>query len=181
MALGLTFEQSNNGKTLTITEASTDSPNLAGATITIYTVTSSTTTQVYSESMSAEWIAGTETELELEADDLGGTAGDAITDGVYKVVYSVTDVTVDNVSYNTLLDYAVKYYVYNMYRQLPNKYLASPTLCTNKEVERVQFMGTMLKSLEYSAACGQVNEINTILSTLQNLCLNSGINECYCN
>jgi hypothetical protein len=35
--------------------------------------------------------------------------------------------------------------------------------------------------LEYSAACGQVNEINTILITLQALCLNPGINECYNN
>ena len=180
MALGLTFEQSNNGKTLTITEASTESPSLAGATITISTVVGTTVTQVYSSVMSAEWIAGTETELELEADDLGGTSGDAIIDGVYRIKY-VTTADTTGVTYNTLLDYNVKYCVYNMFRQLPDKYLASPALCTNKEVERVRFMGTMLKSLEYAAACGQVNEIQTILATLQNLCLNPGINECYCN
>ncbi len=176
MALGLTFEQSNSGKTLTITEASTDSPDLTGAHITI----TFSGTQVYDEDMSAEWIAGTEDELELDAGDLGGTSGNAIADGVYTITYSNDDVGDDDVQYNTLLDYNVRYCVYNMYRQLPDIH-ACNDLCTNKLVERTQFMGTMLKSLEYSAACGQVNEINTILATLQNLCLNPGINECYCN
>jgi hypothetical protein len=180
MALVLTFEQSNSGKTLTITEASTLSPTLTGAHITISTVTSSATTEVYDKDMSAEWIAGDATTLVLTADDLDQTADTAFTDGVYKVVYSVTDGTVENVEYNVLLDYNVKYCVYNLYRQLPDIH-ASNTLCTNKQVERVQFMGTFLKSLEYSAACGQVNEILTILASLQNLCLNTGINECYCN
>lgn len=175
MALALTFEQSNNGKTLTITEASTDSPVLTGANISI----TFNDEVVYNEAMSAEWVAGTETYIELDAGDLGGTSGEHITDGVYTVKYTTTaDAT--GVSYNTLLDYNVRYCVYNLFRQLPDVHYSS-TLCTNKEVERVRFMGTMLDSLTYSAACGQVNNINTILSTLQTLCLNSGINECYCN
>lgn len=174
MALGLTFEQSNNGKTLTITEASDAGTNLAGAAISItYNSTE------YSITLGTWNTVGTSS-VEVTADDVGQTADSAFVDGIYTIKYTTTaDAT--GVTYNTLLDYNVKYCVYNMYRQLPNTYLSSPTLCTNKEVERVRFMGTMLKSLEYSAACGQVNEIRTILSTLQNLCLNPGINECYCN
>lgn len=175
MALALTFVQSNNGKTLTITEASTEAPVLTGAHLLI-TYGGET---VYDEDMSAGWIAGSETELELDAGDLGGTSGNAIADGVYTVLYTTTADTT-GVSYNTLLYYNVAYCVYNMYRQLPDIH-ACITLCSNEQVRRTEFMGTMLKALEYSAACGQVNEINTKLATLQNLCLNPGINECYCN
>jgi len=173
MALGLTFEQSNNGKTLTISEASDAGTNLTGAVITI-TFNGETATPILTG-----WTTAGNESVEVTADEIGQTANTAFSDGVYSITYTTTaDPT--GVSYNVLLDYNVKYCVYNMYRQLPDIH-ACNTLCTNKQVERVQFMGTMLKSLEYSAACGQVNEINTILSTLQNLCLNSGVNECYCS
>ena len=172
MALALTFVQSNNGKTLTITDASTAGTNMTGAAMTI-----TWDSVIYTITLTA-WAVGSE--VEVTADDVGQTADNAFLDGIYTVAYSNDAVGDDDVSYNVLLDYNVKYCVYNLYRELPDIH-ACKDICTNKEVERVQFMGAFLKSLEYSAACGQVNEISTILATLQNLCLNSGINECYCN
>lgn len=173
MALGLTFEQSNNGKTLTISDNSDAGSDFTG--VTLYIVGLDGTS--YGITLT-DWTTPGSESVEVTADDVGQTADTAFLDGIYTVTYNATNE--DVVQYNVLLDYNVKYCVYNMYRQLPDLH-SCPNLCTNKQVERTQFMGTMLKALEYSAACGQVNEIETILETLQNLCLNSGINECYCN
>ena len=171
--LALTFVQSNNGKTLTITDDSEAGTDFTGITMTIvfddsdpYTITLT------------DWATPGDEEVEVTADDVGQTADTAFLDGIYTVAYDATNETA--VGYNVLLDYNVKYCVYNIYRQLPDIH-ACTNLCSNKEVERANFMGTFLKSLEYSAACGQINEIEVILATLQNLCLNPGINECYNN
>jgi hypothetical protein len=172
MALALTFEQSNNGKTLTVTDASDAGTDYTGLTLTLGTYGGT------AYSITVTGITQPGDTVEITADDVGQTADTAFTDGVYTATYNATNE--DQVAYNVLLDYNVKYCVYNMYRQLPDIH-ACTDLCSNKQVERTQFMGTMLKALEYSAACGQVTEIQTILATLQNLCLNPGINECYCN
>ena len=172
--LALTFVQSNNGKTLTVTDASEAGSDLTGATLVITGLDDVD----YNITLTA-WATPGDEEVEVTADDVGQTADTAFLDGVYLVTYNAT--SEDVVTYNILLDYNVKYCVYNLYRQLPDNIHSDNSLCTNKEVERVRFMGTFLKSLEYSAACGQVNEIETILVSLQNLCLNTGVNECYCN
>jgi hypothetical protein len=172
MALALTFVQSNNGKTLTVTDDSTVGTNMTGITMTI-----TWDSVVYNITLTA-WAVGSS--VEVTADDVGQTADTAFLDGVYTVDYSNDAVGDDDVQYNVLLYYNVRYCVYDLYRQLPDIH-ACVDLCSNKQVERTLFMGTYLRALEYSAACGQVNEINTILATLQNLCLNPGINECYCN
>lgn len=172
MALALTFSQSNNGKTLTITDASTAGTDMTGAAMTI---TWSGT--VYTITLSA-WAVGSS--VEVTADDVGQTADAAFTDGVYIVDYSNDDVGDDDVQYNVLLDYNVSYCVYNILRQLPDIH-ACNDICTKDSVNQAIFMYTFLQSLKYSAACGQVNEINTILAMLQNLCLNPKVNECYCN
>jgi len=171
MALALTFKQSNNGKTLTITDASDAGTNMDGAQITI---------EFNDKTFSPEldtWSVGDS--VEVTPSDLGQDA-DKFTDGVYKVSYTNDAVGDSDVSYNVLLDYNVKYCVYNILRQLPDIHAAND-LCTKPEVQQATAMHTFLKSLEYSAACGQTNEIRTILAMLQKLCLNPKINECYCN
>ncbi len=172
MALALTFVQSNNGKTLTITDASTVGTDMTGAAMTI-----TWNSTIYPITLTA-WAVGSS--VEIDKSDVGGTADDPFLDGIYVVDYSNDDVGDDDVQYNLLLSYNVTYCVYNMYRQLPDIH-ACNDLCTNSLVQQTEFMGTYLKALEYSAACGQTNEISRILLSLQNLCLNPGINECYCN
>lgn len=187
----LTFVQSNNGKTLTITDGTSwDDPALADIETVIITITYNDVDYiVVSESVIGEdWNGAAFVPLqsdlvwEITADDVGQTANTAFLDGIYTVLYEVTVGSGEFTAptYNVLLDYNVKYCVYNIYRQLPDIH-ACTNICSNKEVERANFMGTFLKSLEYSAACGQINEIEVILATLQNLCLNPGINECYNN
>jgi hypothetical protein len=173
MALALTFVQSNNGETLTVTDASTDTPDYTGLTLTIGLKDG--TAYSIDDVIGITQVGDS---IEVTADDVGQTANTAFLDGVYVVTYDATNET--QVQYNVLLDYNVKLCVYDLLRQLPDIH-ASATISTNKQVERVNFMYTYLKALEYSAACGQVNEIETILASLQNLCLNPGISECYCN
>jgi len=176
MALALTFEQSNSGKTFTITDASDDGTNLAGAHLTI--VYNSET--VYDADLGVDWATPGDESIDLTSSDLGQGADAHIKDGVYTITYSVDDSGVEDVTYNTLLNYNVKYCVYNILKQLPDVHAAND-LCTKPEVQQATAMHTFLKSLEYSAACGQTNEIRTILAMLQKLCLNPKINECYCN
>ncbi len=183
----LTFVQSNNGKTLTMTDGTTWSdPALTDITAVVITITFDDVTYTVVNETAADWAGATPIQSELEwevtADEVGQTADTAFLDGVYTVLYTVTvgSGTFTPPTYNVLLDYNVRYCVYDTLRQLPDIH-ACVDLCTNKQVERANFMYTYLKALEYSAACGQVNEIETILASLQNLCLNPGINECYCN
>jgi len=173
MALALTFKQSNNGKTLTITDASDTGTVLTGAAITI-----EFNDQTFSPTLT-DWDTPGDESVEVSPSDLNQDT-DKFTDGVYKVYYTNDAPGDDDVSYNVLLNYNVKYCVYNILRQLPDIHSAND-LCTRDEIKQATAMYTFLKSLEYSAACGQVNEIQTILAMLQKLCLNPRINECYCN
>jgi hypothetical protein len=171
MAIALTFSQSDSGKIFTITDASTVGSNLAGAVVTV-----TYDDVVYTITLGA-WAVGAH--VDVTADLVGQTADTAFLDGIYTVNYVTTAVPAPGVTYNTLLDYNVKYCVYNMLRQVPDVFNANP--CKDVNVQRALFMYTFLKSLEFSAACGQVNEIESILAKLQILCLKPTINECYCN
>ena len=170
-ALALTFNQSDSGKVFTITDASTD------VVITDSAVLAVTWNDVaYPITLPATWAVGES--IDITPTDVGQASDDnSFLDGVYSVSYAFAGQT--TVIYNTLLDYNVKYYVYNMLRQVPDVFNANP--CKSVDVQRALFMFTFLKSLEFSAACGQVNNINTILASLQRLCLTPTINECYCN
>ncbi len=176
MALALTFKQSNNGKIFTISDASEAGTNLAGARLIIVY----NNEVIYDNVLGVDWSTPGDESISLTSSDLGQGTDAHIKDGIYTITYSVDDVTVDDVTYNTLLNYNVKYCVYNILRQLPDIHAAND-LCTKSEVQQATAMHTFLKSLEYSAACGQTNEIRTILAMLQKLCLNPKINECYCN
>jgi len=175
MDLALTFVQSNNGKTLTITDASESGIDLTGAAINI-----TFNDIVYAVTLGV-WVEGSSVDVTTDTNitPLMGTGGPFI-DGIYLVEYSNDAVGDPDVSYNIVLDYNVAYCVYNQYRQLPDVH-ACQDLCTNDLVSRTEFMGTYLKALRYSSACGQMNEVSRILLSLQNLCLNPGINECYCS
>lgn len=171
--LALTFVQSNNGKILTITDASEVGANLTSA---VMTITWNGT--VYTVTLGA-WDVGSSVEVTTDSNtDANIGSGGPFADGIYLVKYINTIDT--DVEYNLVLDYNVRYAVYNEYRLLPDIH-ASQDLCTNDLVRQTEFKGTFLKALEYSSACGQINEISRILLSLQNLILNPGINECYNN
>jgi len=176
MALALTFEQSNNGKTLTITDASTAGTDMTGAALTI--TWGGIVYPIDLTGVVPTWTV--DSYIELDASSIGGNAGDVFLDGIYVIDYSNDAIGDIDVQYNVLLDYNVKYCVYNIMRQLPDIH-AQKDICINDQVNQALFMNTYLKSLEYSAACGQVNEINVILVALQKLCLNPRVDECYCN
>jgi len=171
MALGLNFEQTGDGEILKISDNSDDGSDLSGATLVIkYDGTT------YSIDISDWSTVGSES-VEVTADQVGQTANEPFEDGIYKITYSTTNE--DAVAYNTLLSYNVRSCVYNLLRVIPDIHKCD--ICKNQQVRRALFMFTYLKSLEYSAACGQLNEIDTILLSLQRMCKNPYINECYCN
>lgn len=172
--LALTFSQADGGKQFILTDASTEIVDYPTSVITI-SYNGATPVNV-SSLLPVDWGSGKTVTITPE-DLLQASDNNPFLDGVYTVEYNTA--TVAKVSYNTLLDYNVKYYVYNMLRQVPDVFNANP--CKSADVQRALFMFTFLKSLEFSAACGQVNNINTILASLQRLCLTPTINECYCN
>lgn len=171
MALGLNFEQTGDGEILKISENSDDGSTLDNPTLTIDYEGSSYNIDI------SDWSAVGSESVEVTADQVGQIANEPFEDGIYTITYD-TD-TEDSVSYNTLLSYNVKSCVYNILRVIPD--IHKCRICKNQEVRRALFMFTYLKSLEYSAACGQLNEIETILTSLQRMCKNPYINECYCN
>lgn len=177
MALKLTFEQIDNGETLRITEASDAGTDLTGASLSVtwddtsYDIALSGSNWS-DEDSSSDWSIGDT--IDVKPSDVG-QSGDKFEDGVYAVAYDADNET--SVSYNTLLDYNVRYCVYNILRLVPDVHNCN--VCTNKKVMRALFMFTYLTSLEWSASAGQLTEINRILLSLQNLCKNPYINECY--
>lgn len=174
--LALTFAQTDAGKQFIITDASTEIVDYPTAYMAI-SFNGATAVDV-SELLPVDWGSGKT--VTITPEDLLQASDDApFTDGVYTVVYYTTATEGAKVTYNTLLNYNVKYCVYNMLRQIPTLHLVNP--CKSVEVARANFMKGLLDSLEFSAACGQVNNINTILASLQRLCLTPTINECYCN
>lgn len=172
--LALTFSQTNSGKEFIITDASTEIVDYATAVMSISY--DGGTAVVVTSLLPVDWGFGKTVTITPE-DLLQASDDTAFLDGIYTVEYNTTAVA--KITYNTLLDYNVKYCVYNMLRQVPDVFNANP--CKDVNVQRALFMYTFLKSLEFSAACGQVNEIESILAKLQILCLKPTINECYCN
>src|SRR6056297_2051072 len=120
MALKLTFEQIDNGETFRITEASDDSTDLTGATLTVtwadtaYSITLSGDNWS-DEDSSEDWSIGDY--IDVKPSDVG-QSGDKFMDGVYKVEYNAD--TPDKVTYNTLLDYNVRLCTYNVLRLVPD-------------------------------------------------------------
>ena len=170
MALKLDFEQIDNGETLRINDDSDTGTDLTGATLSI-TFGDST----YNIDISS-WTTPGDESVDVKPSDVGQST-DKFSDGVYKADYNADNE--DAVAYNTLLDYNVRYCVYNILRLIPDVHNCN--VCSNKKVQRAIFMFTYLKSMEYSAAAGQISEIKTILASLQRLCKNPYINECYSN
>ncbi len=176
MALKLTFEQIDNGETFRITEASDADTNLTGASLSVTWDDTAYSLDLSADSTdvdsSGDWSIGDY--IDVKPSDVG-QSGDKFMDGVYKVEYNATNE--DKVTYNTLLDYNVRLCTYNILRLVPDVHNCN--VCSNSYVQRAIFMFTYLKSMEYSAAAGQITEIKRILLSLQNLCKNPYINECY--
>lgn len=179
MALKLDFEQIDNGETLRITETSDDGADLTGASLKVkwsgtwYDIDLSGDNWS-DEDDSEDWSTGDT--IDVKPDDVGQSE-DKFMDGIYEIEYDAD--SEDTVKYNTLLDYNVRFCVYNVLRLIPD--IHNCNVCSNMKVQRAIFMFTYLKSLEYSAAAGQISEIERILTSLQNLCKNPYINECYSN
>ena len=136
----LTFDQSNNGKTLTITDGSEwgedTNPDLTDITrVQISIVYDGTTYSNIIDEDSDDWTGSTPTQDELEWEinvDTDATFGaaafdsdDIFDDKVYTIVYTVTvgSGVFTPTSFDVLLYYNVKYAVYNKFRQQPYKFL----------------------------------------------------------
>lgn len=191
MGLALNFEQSGDGKILKVTDKSEtwgdDLPNIedvSSADLIIdfedktYTIDLTNSNDDWDTTFGDTGATQDDLVWEVTTDMLDSSLDSVFLDGVYTVTYSVEGVD-DDVQYNTLLSHNVRSCVYQILRQIPDVHRCD--ICSNSEVQRAIFMFTYLKSMEYSAACGQINEIKTILSSLQRLCKNPYINECYCN
>lgn len=181
----LSFEQSNNGKVLTITDASKwgEETNPALTDITRVQVAISydgtTYTNVIDED-SDDWVGSTPTqdELEWEVDvDTDATFGAAVFgsddiyyDGIYTLLYTVTvgSGTFSPTTHNIMLDYNVEKGVADAFKEQPYKFTAT-NIAYDEDIERNLLLESFLRVEKYSSRCGLTTKANDILETLQDL------------
>ncbi len=108
-------------------------------------------------------------EFALQADSLGGTAGVAVSDGVYRFQY---EVVAGGVTYTydarQLLYCQAECCVTSRLQEIGEKMLISE--CDDNVWKDTMKAYTLLKALQSGAQCGSYTELNTILTKIQRYC-----------
>jgi hypothetical protein len=187
--ISLSFEQTDTGETLIISNL-TDwaAQNLPGG-IDIADIITVTLTVGYKEYEDTVIVfdytasppaTNDDLLIELTKADFDGVdseipfgTDDVFLDGVWRFNYAVT---VDDgipetyaQDFNVLLDFNVRYAVYQFMVDLPYRFPATESPAYNEDIQKAQLYDSYLVALYYLAISGQIQKIEETLETLENL------------
>lgn len=106
----------------------------------------------------------------VTADLLGGTLGDTLADGVWTVVYKVSDdagVTTTDTTVRIATYYQVQILVFDSIATIPTFYLCKG--CCSMKLKDIVIQFMMLQALVYAADYAYITEFKNILITLQQI------------
>ena len=109
------------------------------------------------------------TNFDAEGSEIPFGTDDVFLDGIWSFNYKVTVAgpTDYEQDFNVLLDFNVRYAVYQYMVDLPYKFSDTPAY--NELVQKAQLYDTYLVALYYLAISGQIPKIEETLETLENL------------
>ena len=190
LSLSISFCQSDGCKTLTITDDTGEysglnqtgwgTPNIELADVSVATITITDPDDVAHvidlvNDLGIDYLTATADTLEYDIANtyFGLGTDDKITDGIYNILYSITDTSLDvyTIERNIAIYCNIACQINDLLKMIPEQY--SCNKCNTAFINEVFECYMMYKALINAAECGSVSEFNNILAMLKKMINNA--------